>query len=102
MKPENGGRPRIVFLHYTAPPIVGGVEAVIAEHRRLFQDAGFPTLLLAGRAAPESAENAGDVVVIPEMDSENLDYLEIHQRLEKGDILRRFSWRAAQACGLVP
>src|SRR5512143_3993745 len=30
MKPGEPGRPRIVLLHFTAPPIVGGVEAVIA------------------------------------------------------------------------
>ena len=91
MKPANGGRPRIVFLHYTAPPIVGGVEAVIAEHRRLFQEAGYATLMIAGRASPEASDGAGDVVIIPEMDSENPEYLEIHERLEKGKVPRRFS-----------
>ncbi len=91
MKPANGGRPRIVFVHYTAPPIVGGVEAVIAEQVRLFREAGYPTLIIAGRAAEEPAEGVGEVVVIPEMDSENPEYLEIHQELEKSKLPRHFS-----------
>ncbi len=80
------GRPRIVFLHFTAPPIVGGVEAVIADHVRMFREAGYPTLIIAGRVAEEPAEGLGDVALIPEMDSENPQYLEIHPELEKGSV----------------
>ncbi len=87
----DGGRPRIVFLHFTAPPIVGGVEAVIAEHVRMFREAGYPTLIIAGRVAEEPAEGLGDILLIPEMDSENPQYLEIHPMLEKGNIPPAFA-----------
>jgi glycosyltransferase involved in cell wall biosynthesis len=31
---------RLALVHYTAPPIIGGVERVIAEHQRLFASHG--------------------------------------------------------------
>jgi glycosyltransferase involved in cell wall biosynthesis len=83
MKPGEPGRPRIVLLHFTAPPIVGGVEAVIAEHVRLFRDAGYETLIIAGRVAAEPEESLGKILVIPDMDSENPQYLEIYPELER-------------------
>ncbi len=76
-------RPRIVFLHFTAPPIVGGVEAVIAEHVRLFSDAGYATLIVAGRLAEDAAPT--ETILIPEMDSENPAYLQLHAALEAGE-----------------
>ncbi len=91
MKPTPERRPRIVFLHFTAPPIVGGVEAVIAEHVRLFREAGHPTLIVAGRAAERADAELGEVTIIPEMDSENPQYLEIHESLEKGIVPPAFS-----------
>ena len=37
---------KIAILHYSSPPIVGGVESVLAHHARLMADAGheFPFL----------------------------------------------------------
>jgi glycosyltransferase involved in cell wall biosynthesis len=83
-------RPRIVFLHFTAPPIVGGVEAVIAEHVRLFSEAGYQTLIVAGRVAEDSGDDSAEIVVIPEMDSENPDYLAVYPSLEAGKIPESF------------
>jgi glycosyltransferase involved in cell wall biosynthesis len=40
---------RIAILHYSAPPVVGGVESVIAHHARLFLEAGHSVRILAGR-----------------------------------------------------
>jgi glycosyltransferase involved in cell wall biosynthesis len=79
-------RPRIVFLHYSAPPVVGGVEAVIAEQVRLFSAAGFSTLVVAGRNASLPDPSLGPIVMIPEMDSENALYLEAASDLMKGRI----------------
>ncbi len=86
MKARDAGRPRIVFLHFTAPPIVGGVEAVMAEQIRLFRVAGYETLIVAGRVADEQDAELGEIAVIPEMDSENPRYLAIHETLEKEEI----------------
>jgi hypothetical protein len=32
---------RIALLHYTAPPVVGGVESVIGHHSRLMINTGY-------------------------------------------------------------
>jgi glycosyltransferase involved in cell wall biosynthesis len=43
-------RPATVgLLHYTAPPVVGGVEQVVAQHARLLADAGHAVRIVAGR-----------------------------------------------------
>ncbi len=40
---------KIAILHYTSPPIVGGVESVLAHHARLMTKAGHAVTILAGR-----------------------------------------------------
>lgn len=39
---------RIALIHYTAPPIVGGVEAVLARQARLLAQAGYAVRVIAG------------------------------------------------------
>ena len=34
-------RPTVAMLHYAAPPVVGGVEAVILAHAQTFVQAGY-------------------------------------------------------------
>lgn len=88
--PENREPPRIVFLHFTAPPIVGGVEAVIAEHIRLFTEAGYQTLIITGRDGHAEDNGLGKVKAIPEMDSENATYLGIVSAIESGKVPEEF------------
>jgi glycosyltransferase involved in cell wall biosynthesis len=38
---------RIALVHYTAAPVIGGVEQVLAAHARLFREAGHEVTLLA-------------------------------------------------------
>ena len=61
-------RPRITLVHYTAPPVVGGVEAVLSEQARLFAAAGCPTTVVAGRGSPSALGAAVRVTILPEMD----------------------------------
>jgi hypothetical protein len=49
---------KIGIVHYTAPPVVGGVEMVIQEHARVFLNAGHSVSIFAGRG-DESALPAG-------------------------------------------
>ena len=42
---------RIALVHYSAPPVVGGVESVLAHHARLMADAGHSVQIIAGRGA---------------------------------------------------
>ena len=42
---------KIGLVHYTAPPVVGGVEAILAKHARLMTEAGHHVCVIAGRGA---------------------------------------------------
>ncbi|MGD0862084.1 MAG: glycosyltransferase [Candidatus Limnocylindrales bacterium] len=47
-----GRRADIALVHYTAPPVVGGVEKVVGRHASLMADAGWAVRIVAGRGAP--------------------------------------------------
>ncbi|MCC6191259.1 MAG: glycosyltransferase family 4 protein [Anaerolineales bacterium] len=76
--------PRIAMLHYSALPVVGGVEAVMAEHARLLAAAGYPVTVVVGRGGTEGLPAATRVVKIPEIDSEYPPNLELQDELDRG------------------
>ncbi|MGE5265398.1 MAG: glycosyltransferase family 4 protein [Acidobacteriota bacterium] len=82
--------PRIAILHYSALPIIGGVEQVIAQHTRLFLNAGLPVTLVTGRGGSDDALAGAQVVVIPELDSECPANLHVADGLSWGMLLREF------------
>ena len=77
-------KPQIALLHYTAAPIIGGVENVVSQHARLFHEAGYPVTLVAGRGSSDEAFARS--VVIPELDSGSLENLQIARALETGHV----------------
>ncbi len=75
---------KIAIVHYTAPPVVGGVEMVIQEHARIFLNAGHSVSIFAGRG-DESALPAGtELTLVPEMDSQDTHIESINKQLEQG------------------
>jgi mannosylglucosylglycerate synthase len=75
---------RVAILHYSLPPVVGGVETVIQAHAGLLLKAGIQVTLIAG-AGEESALPAGtDFIHIPEMDSRHPRLAQISQQLDSG------------------
>jgi glycosyltransferase involved in cell wall biosynthesis len=44
-----GRRPSIALVHYAAPPVIGGVESVIAAHARLMVADGLDVRIVTGR-----------------------------------------------------
>jgi glycosyltransferase involved in cell wall biosynthesis len=61
-------------VHYSFLPVIGGVELVLAQHARLFANAGHTVTILCGRGAARTAlsENTGakpKVIVIAELDA---------------------------------
>ena len=59
---------RTAFLHYSAPPVVGGVEAVIEAHTQVFLDAGYPVTIITGQGEQADLPDGAELIVIPEMD----------------------------------
>ena len=74
---------KIAILHYSVPPIVGGVESVIAHHARLMAANGHSVRLVAGRG-----EGLGDdipLVSIPLVGSQHPRVLAVKEQLDCGD-----------------
>jgi glycosyltransferase involved in cell wall biosynthesis len=57
---------RIALLHYTLPPVIGGVESIVESQFRVLTEVGHDVRLIAGRGGPPGA----DVALIPEIDPE--------------------------------
>ena len=78
-------KPSVTIVHYTAPPIVGGVENVIAQHTRLLVEAGYPVTLVVGRGGTDPVLDGAKVVRVPELDSEHPANLANTSALEHGE-----------------
>jgi len=79
---------RIDLLHYSSPPVVGGVESVLAHHARLMADAGNVVRLLAGRG--EAFDDRIPFVHVPLADSRHPDILAVKAELDQGHIPAAF------------
>ncbi len=75
---------KTAILHYSVPPVVGGVEAVIQAHTSLLLAAGYPVTLIAGAGDKAALPQGAEFIQIPEMDSQNPLILEASQQLEAG------------------
>lgn len=79
-------KPRIGILHYTAPPVVGGVEAVIQAQASLFNRMEYPVSVVAGRGEASILPPGTSLVLLPLLDSQHEEILHINAYLENGDV----------------
>ncbi len=79
---------KIVLVHYSAPPIIGGVESVLGHHACLFADHGHTVRILAGRGA--ALDERIQYVEVPLFDSRHPDILEVKSELDLGRVPDRF------------
>jgi glycosyltransferase involved in cell wall biosynthesis len=77
---------RIGILHYTAPPVIGGVEAVMAAHARTMVQAGSAVTFMVGRGAGEALPEGVRVEIIPEIDSLHPPVVALNEALEQGRV----------------
>ncbi len=75
-------RPRTALLHYSAPPVVGGVEAVLRRHAGLLAEHGYPVRVIAGRGQAWDSRIALDI--IPLLDSQHPEILAAKRDLDAG------------------
>ena len=73
---------RVLFLHYTAPSILGGVEHVMGIHARAAQDAGDAVAIVAGRGTARGIP----VIRIAELDSQHPAVLRDRDALARGEV----------------
>ena len=76
--------PHVAFLHYSAPPVVGGVESVIHAHAHLLIRYGYTVSVIAGRGEPKALPEGTELISIPLLDSQNEAILTASEQLEQG------------------
>ncbi len=79
----------VALLHYSAPPIVGGVESVLGHHARLMADAGHQVQIVAGRG--EQTDPRIPFIQMPEAGSRHPEVLVIKAELDAGRVPPRFA-----------
>jgi glycosyltransferase involved in cell wall biosynthesis len=72
----------IALIHYSAPPVVGGVESVLAQHARLMAQAGHTVRILAARGEPLSDQIK--FIPLPLIDSRHPRVLAAKAELDRG------------------
>lgn len=78
----------IALLHYSAPPVVGGVESVIAHQARCLAAAGHHVRILAARG--EQTDPAVGFTRIPLADSRGERVLRVKEQLDRGVVSEEF------------
>lgn len=86
---------KIVLLHYTAPPVVGGVENIIGQHAQLMIAKGHEVRVISGRGLPP-AQTSLFPILIPLADSLHPAILAAKQQLDKGQIPANFNYLVDQ------
>jgi len=79
---------KIALLHYSAPPVVGGVESVLAHQARLMLRAGHAVRVIAGRGS--LWDDRIPVIRLPLIDSRHPEVLAVKAELDRGETTRRF------------
>jgi len=79
---------KIAILHYSVPPIVGGVESVIAHHARLMSADGHSIRLIAGRG--EALNENIPLIRIPLADSRHERVTRMKAQLDCGEATKDF------------
>jgi len=79
---------RIAILHYSAPPVIGGVESVIRHHARLMANEGHQVQVIAGRGAAFEARVA--FRSLPLADSTHARILALKAEMDRGHVPPQF------------
>ncbi len=68
---------KIAIVHYSAPPVIGGVETIVAEHARLFAEHGHEVRILCQRGAGGNPRVRVEVVADAETLSSRLAEMDV-------------------------
>jgi glycosyltransferase involved in cell wall biosynthesis len=79
---------KITLIHYSAPPVVGGVEMVIKQQAGILSHAGHQVKILAGRGS--AWVDSIPVVTLPLLDSRHPDILKLKSSLDNGIVPPEF------------
>ncbi|GAC1483113.1 MAG: hypothetical protein PVSMB9_08930 [Candidatus Dormibacteria bacterium] len=95
--------PRVGLLHFTCPPVIGGVETVLYEHAHQLSARGYPVTILAGRGGPLPSPTTIKLLLIPELDSKHPEVATTRDALDRGEIPATYeSLRSCLQARLTP
>lgn len=77
-------KPSVAILHYSCPPVIGGVEFIIEAHARAFADAGYPTRFIVGKGGTVHPDVK--TIVIPEIASRGGPIAPVLKALTQGRV----------------
>jgi glycosyltransferase involved in cell wall biosynthesis len=78
------------ILHYSLPPVAGGVEAVILAQARNLSRKNIPLVLIGGRGERAALPSQAEFVQIDLLDTQIPAILELNEQLEKGELPENF------------
>src|SRR2546425_7956127 len=84
-------RPRVGLLHYTCPPVIGGVETILYEQAVRLAARGYPITILSGRGGPLPDAQAVELVIIPPLDSPHPPVSAVRDALNQGQTPPQFA-----------
>lgn len=82
--------PRTGVLHFTAPPVVGGVESVIYAHAGIFSEFGYPNHVIAGRGDAAALPTGTELLLLPRLDSQHPNVVNVQLELDSGKVTSEF------------
>jgi mannosylglucosylglycerate synthase len=77
-------------LHFTAPPVVGGVESVIHAHAGVFLAHGYTYTVIAGRGELEAMPEGTQLALLPRLDSQHPNVVDVQLELNAGQVSNEF------------
>lgn len=77
-------KPRVGIIHYSAPPVIGGVEAVMQAQAQVLLQNGYAATMIAGAGEQAALPEGCQGVFLPLLDSQHPDILQASQTLEAG------------------
>lgn len=83
-------KPKTAILHYSAPPIIGGVELVIKAHTEIMTEFGYPVTVIAGRGDAEGLPPEATLEKLPLLHSQHPRILEVAEELEENRVSDAF------------
>jgi glycosyltransferase involved in cell wall biosynthesis len=82
---------RVGLLHYTCPPVIGGVESILYEQATRLSARGYPITILSGRGGPLPDGKNIELIIIPELDSRHPEVTAVRERLMEGQVPPAFA-----------
>ena len=84
-------RARVGLLHYTCPPVIGGVETILYEQAIRLAARDHPVTILSGRGGPLPDAHGVELVIIPQLDSRHPQVSAVRDALNQGQVPAEFA-----------